>query len=81
MDSQLKNISKRIGREEEVDAEAVEAALFIITNWTRKQMKEMNYPAILWPKLGSFNLIDKRAPEEVKKDLQEFKNNFKKNGK
>jgi hypothetical protein len=78
MDKKLKEIVKRVSEEEDVDKEAVQAALFIISNWTRTQLKEMNYPSILWSKLGSFNLMEKRCPEDKKEILKEFKNNFKK---
>lgn len=78
MNKKIEKIIKRVAKEEEgVNAAAVKAALFIVTNWTREKMKQLEYPAILWPKLGSFNVIEKRCPEEDKEALREFRNNFK----
>lgn len=78
MNKKIEKIVKRVAKEEEgVNAAAVKAALFIVTNWTREKMKQLEYPAILWPKLGSFNVIEERCPEEDKEALREFRNNFK----
>jgi len=77
MDKKIKEIVKRVGQEEEVDEQAVKAALFIVTNYAREKMKKMEFPAILWPKLGSFNVIDNRCPEDNQETLKEFKTKFK----
>jgi len=79
MNKKIEKIVRRVAKEEEgVNTAAVKAALFIVTNWTREKMKQLEYPAILWPKLGSFNVIDNRCPDECADVIEEYKTNFKK---
>jgi len=78
MDSKLKPVIERVALATNSKEEAVKAVLYNATAFMRLQMKELNYPSVLFPKLGSFTLMSKRCTEEEKKQLEEFKNNFKK---
>ena len=78
MDAQLEKIIRIIAKEEGVPLKVVRASVQTAVTWTKEQMKAMNHPALYWPRFGTFNLIKRKCPKELKEDYLEYKKNFKK---
>lgn len=78
MDKKINQIINEIAEEEGISKAKVEASIRNMTDWTRRQLIEMNYVSILWSYFGSFSLIEKRCDDEQKEIIKEFKETFKK---
>ena len=80
MDPIIRKIIDEIAEEEGIKPELVELSIRNMCDWTRETLMNKEYASLLWPKFGSFTLIEKRIKdEEERKIVEEFKNNFKKN--
>jgi hypothetical protein len=80
MDLLLKKIINEIAEEEGLKIDHVELSIRNVCDWTREVFINKEFASVLWPKFGSFTLIEKRIKdEEERKIVEEFKNNFKKN--
>lgn len=78
MDKTVEKICKQISDETGVELPKVRNAVKHCFNWTRINLMELNYAAILLNKLGTFSVMEKRA-DNYKDVVRDYKN--KKNGK
>jgi hypothetical protein len=78
MDPLLKKIINEIAEEENIKSELVELSIRNVCDWTREMFISKEYASVLWPKFGSFTLIERRLKEEDKEIVKDFKQNFKK---
>lgn len=78
MDPLLKKIINEIAQEENIKVDLVELSIRNVCDWTREMFINKEYASILWPKFGSFTLIERRLKEEDKEIVKDFKQNFKK---
>lgn len=77
----MEQIIQEIAEELQIPKSKVKAALYHMTNWLRHAMSNLKYAEIHIPKFGTFKVMAKRAPEELRENLEEYYNVKRKNRK
>ena len=79
MDSNIMKIVEELAVEFNLPAEVVRHCMKTASISLREQMKEIEYPSILWPRLGTFTINPNRMIEgEEKEQYKMYKADFKK---
>lgn len=77
MHHKIEKICKEVSEELDIPLELTREIVKNQFNWLRRNLISMEYPSILLNKLGTFNVLERRAGEHKDK-VQEYKKGFKK---